>query len=78
MTVDFGGQVFQDSTFGITDHRGLRRVFAGVVLLITFGSLVSAGMPLLSALVGVGVVIGGITAVSAFTRCRARRRCSPS
>ncbi len=67
MTVDFGGQVFQDNTFGITITEIFGVIFAGVVLLITFGSLVSAGMPLLSALVGVGVVIGGITTVSAFT-----------
>jgi RND superfamily putative drug exporter len=67
MTVDFGGQVFQDRNFGITVTEIFGVIFAGVVLLITFGSLVSAGMPLLSALVGVGVVIGGITAVSAFT-----------
>ena len=67
MTVDFGGQVFQDHTFGITVTEIFGVVFAGLVLLITFGSLVSAGMPLLSALVGVGVVIGGISAISAFT-----------
>jgi RND superfamily putative drug exporter len=66
MTVDFGGQVFQDRSFGITVTEVFGVVFAGVVLLITFGSLVSAGMPLLSALVGVGVVIGGITTISAF------------
>ncbi|MEO7124214.1 MAG: MMPL family transporter, partial [Lacisediminihabitans sp.] len=67
MTADFGGQVFQDNTFGITVTEIFGVIFAGIVLLITFGSLVSAGMPLLSALVGVGVVIGGITTVSAFT-----------
>ncbi|WP_349899422.1 MMPL family transporter [Parafrigoribacterium soli] len=66
ITVDFGGQVFQDRSFGITVTEVFGVVFAGVVLLITFGSLVSAGMPLLSALVGVGIVIGGITTVSAF------------
>lgn len=67
MTVDFGGQVFQDNTFGITITEVFGVIFAGVVLLITFGSLVSAGMPLLSALVGVGIVVGGISVVSAFT-----------
>jgi RND superfamily putative drug exporter len=67
MTVAFGGEVFQNNTFGITVTEVFGIVFAGIVLLITFGSLVSAGMPLLSALVGVGVVIGGISAVSAFT-----------
>ena len=52
---------------GITITEVFGVVFAGIVLLITFGSLVSAGMPLLSALVGVGVVVGGISVVSAFT-----------
>jgi RND superfamily putative drug exporter len=67
ITANFGGQVFQNNTFGITITEVFGVIFAGVVLLITFGSLVSAGMPLLSALVGVGIVIGGITTVSAFT-----------
>lgn len=64
--VEFGGQVFQDNTFGITVTEIFGVVFAGVVLFITFGSLLAAGMPLLGALVGVGVGIGGITAYTAF------------
>lgn len=38
-----------------------------VVLMITFGSLVAAGLPILSALVGVGLGILGITGATAFT-----------
>ncbi|MCU1524395.1 MAG: family transporter, partial [Microbacteriaceae bacterium] len=67
MTVAFGGQVFSDNTFGITITEVFGLLFAAVVLLVTFGSLVAAGMPLLSALIGVGIVMGGITAISAFT-----------
>lgn len=67
MTVGFGGQVFQDVAYGITPTEILGVVFAGVVLVITFGSLLAAGMPLLTALIGIGVAIGGVTAVSAFT-----------
>ena len=67
LTVEFGGQVFQDNTVGITVTEVFGVIFAGVVLVITFGSLLAAGMPLLSALLGVGIVMGGITAVSAFT-----------
>ncbi|MFF2325100.1 MULTISPECIES: MMPL family transporter [unclassified Streptomyces] len=37
---------------------------AAVILLITFGSLTAAGLPLLTALVGVGVSIAAITALS--------------
>lgn len=67
LRVEFGGQVFQETTFGITVTEVFGVVFAGVVLLVTFGSLLAAGMPLLSALIGVGIVIGGITTASAFT-----------
>jgi len=66
MVVEFGGQVFQDNTFGVTVTEVFGVLFAGVVLFITFGSLVAAGMPLVSALIGVGVAIGGISAYSAF------------
>lgn len=67
LRVEFGGQVFQDTTFGITVTEIFGLVFAAIVLIVTFGSLLAAGMPLLSALLGVGIVIGGITAASAFT-----------
>lgn len=67
MTVAYGGQVFQDNTFGITITEAFGVIFAGVVLFITFGSLLAAGMPLLSALLGVGIVMGAITTISAFT-----------
>lgn len=66
MTVEFGGQVLQDTTPAITLTEGLGVIFAAIVLVITFGSLLAAGMPLISALIGVGIVIGGITGVSAF------------
>jgi len=66
MRAEFGGQVFQDTTFGITVTEVFGVIFAGVVLFITFGSLLAAGMPLLSALVGVGIAIGGISAYTAF------------
>src|SRR5215207_6116032 len=51
LIVAFGGEVFQDTTFGLTITEVFGVLFAGVVLLITFGSLLSAGMPLLTALV---------------------------
>ncbi|WP_207454759.1 MMPL family transporter [Herbiconiux sp. SYSU D00978] len=67
LRVEFGGQVFQDNTFGITITEVFGVIFAAVVLLITFGSLAAAGMPLLSALIGVGIVMGAITLLSAVT-----------
>ncbi|NED96932.1 MMPL family transporter [Phytoactinopolyspora alkaliphila] len=39
---------------------------AAVVLIITFGSLVAAGLPLLNAIVGVGIAISAITAATGF------------
>ncbi|WAB81818.1 MMPL family transporter [Microcella daejeonensis] len=65
--VEFAGQVFQDTTVGITPIEVLGVLFAGVVLVITFGSLRAAGMPLVSALVGVAIVMGAIIALTAVT-----------
>jgi RND superfamily putative drug exporter len=63
--VEFAGQVFQDSTVGITVIEVVGVLVAGAVLVVTFGSLLSAGMPLLVALLGIGITIGGILAVAA-------------
>jgi RND superfamily putative drug exporter len=41
-------------------------VVAFFVLLITFGSLVAAGMPLLTAIIGVGIGVVGITTLTGF------------
>lgn len=67
LQVEFGGQVLQDTTVGITVTEVFGLIFAAVVLIITFGSLLAAGMPLISALVGVGIVMGTIMMLSAFT-----------
>ena len=65
--VEFGGQVFQNNSVGITVTEVFGVLFAGVVLFITFGSLLAAGIPLISALIGVGIVMGAIITLSAFT-----------
>jgi RND superfamily putative drug exporter len=46
---------------------GLGVVVAAIVLVITFGSLLAAGLPLLTALVGVGIGMSGLLIVSGFT-----------
>jgi putative drug exporter of the RND superfamily len=46
---------------------GLGLVVALLVLAITFGSVVAAGMPLLTAVIGVGIGLSGIVALSAVT-----------
>ncbi|MFE3830245.1 MMPL family transporter [Streptomyces sp. NPDC059092] len=64
MTVEVGGDALQaePAIGGITEVIGV--ALAAVVLLVTFGSLVAAGLPLLTALVGVGVAISVITALA--------------
>ena len=41
---------------------------AFIVLIITFGSLVAAGMPLLTAILGVGIGLTGITTLTGFVQ----------
>ncbi|NUU17319.1 MMPL family transporter [Cellulomonas humilata] len=50
---------------GPTEALGL--VVALVVLVVTFGSLLAAGMPILTALLGVGIGIAGVLSLSAVT-----------
>lgn len=64
--VEYAGQIFQDTTVGLTVSEVLGVLFAGAVLVITFGSLRPAWMPLASAIIGVGIVVGGILALAAF------------
>src|SRR6478736_373061 len=53
-----GGAVPQAPAIGSTEGIGV--VVAMVVLLITFGSIVAAGLPMLTALIGVGTGLAGI------------------
>ena len=67
LTIGFGGNVFQKQTFGISATEGIGVLFAGIVLFIAFGSLLAAGMPLLTAIFGIGVTMGGVLAAAKFT-----------
>lgn len=64
--VEFGGDAVasEASLGGVGEIIGF--AVAALVLLITFGSLAAAGLPLLTALVGVVIGIMGITAVTGF------------
>ncbi len=53
LTVAFSGQVFQDTAFGPSVTEAIGLAFAALVLIITFGSLLAAGMPLITAIIGV-------------------------
>ncbi|MDX2709888.1 MMPL family transporter [Streptomyces sp. PA03-6a] len=63
LTVEIGGDALQTSPeTGSTEVIGI--AVAAVVLVITFGSLVSAGLPLVTALIGVGIGVSSITALA--------------
>ncbi|NKQ56563.1 MMPL family transporter [Amycolatopsis sp. K13G38] len=64
-TVEFGGDAIQGvPATGATEGIGV--IVAAIVLTVTFGSLIAAGLPLLTALIGVGVGMTGIMTVSGF------------
>ena len=65
LTVEIGGDALQaQPEQGLGEIVGV--VVATVVLVITFGSLVAAGLPLLTALLGIGIGISLITAATGF------------
>ncbi|MCT4356228.1 MMPL family transporter [Streptomyces sp. Je 1-79] len=63
LTVEIGGDALQTMPeTGAGEIVGV--VIAGIVLVITFGSLVAAGLPLLTAIIGVGIGVSSITALA--------------
>ncbi|WP_336653367.1 MULTISPECIES: MMPL family transporter [unclassified Leucobacter] len=62
----YGGEVFNMSVPGISPTEAVGVVVAFVVLILTLGSLLAAGMPLLIAILGVGVAMAGIIFTTAF------------
>lgn len=67
LTVEFAGQVLQETSVGLSIVELFGVIFAAVVLIITFGSLLAAGMPLIIALAGVGIAMAVVLITSAFT-----------
>lgn len=64
--VAYSGNVFQMGEMsGMAELLGI--AVAAVVLIITFGSFVAAGLPLLTGVVGVGIGIAGVYAATSFT-----------
>ncbi|WP_242901668.1 MMPL family transporter [Actinomadura terrae] len=65
--VEFGGQVPENVTApgGVAEAVGI--VAALVILLLAFGSVVAAGLPLAVALAGLGVGVSAITLLATFT-----------
>ncbi|GLI02364.1 MMPL family transporter [Phytohabitans aurantiacus] len=65
LTAEIGGDALQiQPEQGATEIIGV--AVAAVVLVITFGSLIAAGLPLLTALLGIAIGIGAITAATGF------------
>ena len=64
--VSYGGDVFSTSIPAFSATEAIGVVVAFIVLLFTLGSLVAAGMPLLIAILGVGVTITGLFVTTAF------------
>lgn len=66
LRVELGGQLYQDLEYGVTVTEAIGVVFAAVVLVVTFGSVLAAGLPLASALIAVGVTMGALLFVTRF------------
>ncbi len=65
--IEFGGDVFQDTEVGLTIAEVIGLAFAGLVLVITFRSFRPAWMPLASAIIGVGIVLGVVFFAADYT-----------
>ncbi|WP_167387784.1 MMPL family transporter, partial [Streptomyces recifensis] len=63
LTVEIGGDALTTAPeTGSSEVIGI--AIAAVVLVITFGSLIAAGLPLLTAIIGVGIGVSAITALA--------------
>ncbi|MFF1293157.1 MULTISPECIES: MMPL family transporter [unclassified Streptomyces] len=64
LTVDIGGDALQAAAEPGAAGEIVGIAIAAVVLVITLGSLVAAGLPLLTAIIGVGIGVSTITALA--------------
>lgn len=67
MTVAYHGTPFTSKGVAVSATDGLGVVFAAVVLVVTFGSLLTAGMPLLTAILGVALSAAIVRIIALFT-----------
>ena len=56
LTIEYGGQVFQKITFPASEVIGI--LAAVIILLFAFGSVVAMGLPIGTAIIGLGVEVG--------------------
>jgi RND superfamily putative drug exporter len=64
LTVDVGGDALQAAAEAGAIGEVIGLAIAAVVLVLTLGSLVAAGLPLLTAIIGVGIGVSTITALA--------------
>ncbi|MDX3069578.1 MMPL family transporter, partial [Streptomyces sp. ND04-05B] len=64
LTVEMGGDALQPEPETAATGELIGLALAAVVLVITLGSLVAAGLPLLTAIIGVGIGVSTITALA--------------
>ena len=64
LRVELGGQVIENAQEGAVSSEMVGLAIAAIVLLLTFGTLIAAGLPLGTALFGLGIssAIGGVMA----------------
>ena len=65
-TAIFGGDLFSITLPTVSSTEGLGVLVALVVLIVTFGSFIAAGMPLVTALLGVAISTAGISLATRF------------
>jgi RND superfamily putative drug exporter len=65
--VHLGGSIFTNTAVHLSVVEGLGVMVALAVLAVTFGSLLAAGMPILTAILGVGVAMAGVLTVASVT-----------
>lgn len=67
LDVHLGGSIFTTTKVTVSATEGIGVLLALVVLAMTFASLLAAGLPILTSLIGVGTTMTGLLAVAAFT-----------
>ncbi len=67
LDVHLGGSIFANTAVHVTATEAVGVLVALVVLVVTFGSVLAAGMPIATAVLGVGVAMAGILTAAAVT-----------
>ncbi len=66
LEVDLGGQMYTTTSTPVSPTEAIGLAVALVVLVLTLGSLLAAGVPLLTAMLGVGVTMSALVVVARF------------